>query len=268
MGSNLGSREAYLRGAVEHLRAFADLEILEVSSVYRTAPVGPEQPWYLNAAVRVQSALSPPALLEALLEVERAFGRRRAERWGPRVLDLDLLWAEGVRVESPELSVPHPELLNRAFALAPLVEVCPTADPHYALRLAEIGGPPAESQPFSGQSQGEASEGWAWGRDEADALAAALTLSFGGGAIGGMGWERHEWNFEWGALSVLAQEVRNVVEGGFWPHHFVVGPAQNTNPLVGFGSIETDPLPSLGWKSMELRTRGVGVESRLLLAPP
>lgn len=111
-----------------------DLEVLGqvvgVSALYETDPVGPPQPAYLNAAVRLATPLPPEALLDELLAIEQRQGRKRRERWGPRVLDLDILWISGARVSTSRLQVPHPELQNRAFALLPLLDVAPdAADP-------------------------------------------------------------------------------------------------------------------------------------------
>lgn len=98
------------------------------SSVYETAPVGPPQPDYLNAAVLCETALEPLALFDVMLEIERGLGRVRAEKWGPRTIDLDLLFIEGRSVDDdPRLVVPHPHLLERAFALLPLLDVLPDA---------------------------------------------------------------------------------------------------------------------------------------------
>jgi 2-amino-4-hydroxy-6-hydroxymethyldihydropteridine diphosphokinase len=130
LGANLGQRGETLAAAA---RAIAELgRISAVSSLYQTAPVGgPPQPDFLNAAVRLEYVGDPLALLEALLAIEQHFGRERRERWGPRVLDLDLLWIDGVQVRTATLEVPHPRLAERTFALDPLLDVCPTAtDPH------------------------------------------------------------------------------------------------------------------------------------------
>jgi 2-amino-4-hydroxy-6-hydroxymethyldihydropteridine diphosphokinase len=125
LGANLGDRVATLAGAV---RALARLGTLSaVSAVYETEPVGPPQPAYLNAAVRLSVALAPEELLTELLRIERDAGRERRERWGPRTLDLDILWIRGVVCQSPTLTVPHPELRSRPFALVPLLDVAPEA---------------------------------------------------------------------------------------------------------------------------------------------
>ncbi|MFO7179885.1 MAG: 2-amino-4-hydroxy-6-hydroxymethyldihydropteridine diphosphokinase [Pseudomonadota bacterium] len=125
LGSNVGQREQQLERAVSAIARLG--AVLACSSVYETAPVGPPQPDFLNAAVRLHTTLEPHALLDHLLEIERAAGRERRERWGPRVLDLDVLWISGVVLATERLSVPHPELRRRAFALVPLLDVAPEA---------------------------------------------------------------------------------------------------------------------------------------------
>ena len=139
LGANLGGRQEALSAAIS---ACADLgELWAVSSLYESDPVGPPQPEFLNAALRLGTELRPEALLERLLAVERAAGRERRERWGPRPLDLDILWIEGLSVASEGLSVPHPRLTERAFALLPLLDVAPDArDPRTGEPYAEIAG--------------------------------------------------------------------------------------------------------------------------------
>jgi 2-amino-4-hydroxy-6-hydroxymethyldihydropteridine diphosphokinase len=102
-------------------------EVSVCSAVYESAPVGPPQGDYLNAALRAEADLEPEALLDELLLIERQCGRERRVRWGPRTLDLDLLWIDGVRVETPRLTVPHPDLARRPFAILPLLDVAPGA---------------------------------------------------------------------------------------------------------------------------------------------
>jgi 2-amino-4-hydroxy-6-hydroxymethyldihydropteridine diphosphokinase len=143
LGSNLGDRRALLAEAVRALSALGTLG--RVSPLYETTPVGPPQPMFLNAALSLTSELLPLALLDALLDVERRLGRVRLERWGPRLVDLDILWIAGGAFDSPRLTVPHPELRRRAFALRPLLDVRPDAtDPRdgvsYLDVLARLGG--------------------------------------------------------------------------------------------------------------------------------
>jgi 2-amino-4-hydroxy-6-hydroxymethyldihydropteridine diphosphokinase len=124
-GANLGDRLATMRAAARELGSVAFTEA--TSHVYATAAVGPPQPDYLNAAALVRCAGSPESLLDALLSIERRLGRVRAEKWGPRTIDLDVLWIDGTVVDTPRLTVPHPRLRERAFALAPMLELVPNA---------------------------------------------------------------------------------------------------------------------------------------------
>jgi 2-amino-4-hydroxy-6-hydroxymethyldihydropteridine diphosphokinase len=127
LGANLGDPERTLAAAAEELSRLPDVALHRRSSLYAAAPVGPSQPEFRNAVVSLLTPLAPPALLAALLDIERAHGRVRTERWGPRVLDLDiLLWGNRV-VDEPGLHVPHPELHRRRFALEPLAELDPGA---------------------------------------------------------------------------------------------------------------------------------------------
>jgi 2-amino-4-hydroxy-6-hydroxymethyldihydropteridine diphosphokinase len=129
LGSNLGDRLAHLQGAVDSLRQL-DPALL-VSSVYETAPVGgpAEQGPYLNAVVRLATVLSPRELLEQARRLEQAAHRVRVVKDGPRTLDVDLLFVEGVRLEEKDLVVPHPRMYERAFVLAPLEELAPELVP-------------------------------------------------------------------------------------------------------------------------------------------
>jgi len=125
LGANLGDRQSTLEVAAGELGRLGRL--VSRSRLYETEPVGPPQPKYLNAAVRLECSLEPRALLAELHAIERRAGRVRRERWGPRVLDLDILWVAGHTVDSEELVIPHPELTRRAFALLPLLDVAPEA---------------------------------------------------------------------------------------------------------------------------------------------
>jgi 2-amino-4-hydroxy-6-hydroxymethyldihydropteridine diphosphokinase len=127
IGSNLGDREENVRRAVELLGADPHIEVVAVSALRETDPVGLlEQPDFVNAAARVRTDLSPRQLLDRLLEVERELGRvRTGERYGPRTIDLDLLLYGQEVVEEPGLRVPHPRLAERRFALEPLLDLDP-----------------------------------------------------------------------------------------------------------------------------------------------
>ena len=128
LGSNLGDRRATLRRALELLAAEPDVELVTVSAVRETEPVGlADQPRFLNAVAAVETPLPPRALLERLLAVEVALGRTRTgPRFGPRTIDLDLLLHGDAVVDEPGLTVPHPRLHERRFVLEPLAEL----DPH------------------------------------------------------------------------------------------------------------------------------------------
>ena len=137
LGSNLGSRAALLRASIDLLSACEGIEVRAVAPVRVTAPVGPPQPAYFNTAVLVHTELAPAALLAACLAVERRLHRTRTQRWGARTIDLDVLWIDGVTVHTATLDVPHPELLARGFALAPLIDLVPDArDPRDGTTLA------------------------------------------------------------------------------------------------------------------------------------
>jgi len=137
LGSNLGDRGALLGRARVELALLGQVQA--ASSLYETTPVGPPQPMFLNAAIRLSTSLEPAGLLAALLGIERQLGRVRRERWGPRSIDLDILWIDGTVVDSEDLTVPHPELRRRAFALRPLLDVAPHAtDPRDGIAYREV----------------------------------------------------------------------------------------------------------------------------------
>jgi 2-amino-4-hydroxy-6-hydroxymethyldihydropteridine diphosphokinase len=125
LGANLGPCVDTLAQAAEQLGAVG--AVLARSQLYRTAPIGPEQPDFYNAAVLLETPQTPATLLASLLTMERHAGRIRDVRWGPRLLDLDILWISGVSCCEPNLVVPHPRLRERAFALRPLLDVAPDA---------------------------------------------------------------------------------------------------------------------------------------------
>jgi len=129
LGANLGAREDTLRRALEILGDEAGVELVAVSSFRETDPVGVvAQPRFVNAVAAVETTLAPGELLDVLLRIERGLGRTRGgTRWGPRVVDLDLLLYGDDVVDEPGLNVPHPRLHERRFALEPLVELEPSA---------------------------------------------------------------------------------------------------------------------------------------------
>jgi 2-amino-4-hydroxy-6-hydroxymethyldihydropteridine diphosphokinase len=126
LGANLGDPERALAEAAEALGTFPETSLVGRSSLYAAAPLGAAQPEFRNAVVELVTPEAPEGLLRRLLAVEQAQGRIRRERWGPRVLDLDiLLWGERI-LSLPELRIPHPELHRRRFVLEPLAEVDPS----------------------------------------------------------------------------------------------------------------------------------------------
>ena len=126
IGSNMGSPLANCQEALTRLEDHAGISVIGQSSFYETEPIGIlEQNWFINAAAQVSTGLEPVSLLEALLEIEIAMGRIRTEKWGPRIIDLDLLLYEDEVIQTPRLEIPHPEMNGRRFVLAPLNELAP-----------------------------------------------------------------------------------------------------------------------------------------------
>lgn len=126
LGSNLGDRLAYLRAGLAGISALEHGCVVAVSSVYESDPVGLEdQPRFLNAALSLRTDATPVSLLRSLLHVEDGQGRERTQRWGPRTLDLDLLLYGGCVLQTDQLTLPHPRLMERCFALVPLNEIAP-----------------------------------------------------------------------------------------------------------------------------------------------
>lgn len=125
LGSNLGDSCAVVETALKILAATPGIILERQSHLYRTAPVGPPQPDYINACTVVATKLEPQALLTTLLAIEQQFGRVRLERWGPRLLDLDLLLYDDQILDTPSLQLPHPRMHERAFVLVPLAEIAP-----------------------------------------------------------------------------------------------------------------------------------------------
>ena len=123
LGSNLGSRLANLQRAVDVLATTPGVQVVRSSRIYETAPVGPSQPDFLNAVVEVATDLEPHGLLGACAAVESELHRVREIRWGPRTIDVDLLNFGEVLIDTPNLTIPHPRMHERAFVLAPLLEL-------------------------------------------------------------------------------------------------------------------------------------------------
>ncbi|SFF43359.1 2-amino-4-hydroxy-6-hydroxymethyldihydropteridinediphosphokinase [Paenibacillus algorifonticola] len=130
LGSNVGDRQQLLLQAIQQLSGRPDIEVLRVSGVYETDPVGyTDQPPFLNMAIAVRTTLSPLALLHVLLDTEQQLGRVRDIRWGPRTIDLDLLLYADVVMDGEELTLPHPRMMERSFVLVPLGDVIEQSHP-------------------------------------------------------------------------------------------------------------------------------------------
>ncbi|MBP7930008.1 MAG: 2-amino-4-hydroxy-6-hydroxymethyldihydropteridine diphosphokinase [Acidimicrobiia bacterium] len=125
LGSNLGDRTAHLQRAINGLDRHPEIDVVASSQVYETEPIGPDQPDFLNAVIEVETTLSGADLLLACQEQEDLAGRVRVERWGPRTLDVDVLYLGDETINTADLIVPHPRIEERGFVLAPLRDVAP-----------------------------------------------------------------------------------------------------------------------------------------------
>ncbi len=126
IGSNLGDRVANCRQAIEAIAAEKENKIVACSPFYLTEPVGKkDQNWFVNAVILVETTLSPHRLMEFLMNVEKNMGRERKERWGPRIIDLDILLYENLICQEDNLHIPHPEMAKRRFVLLPLKDIAP-----------------------------------------------------------------------------------------------------------------------------------------------
>ncbi|MEW6444277.1 MAG: 2-amino-4-hydroxy-6-hydroxymethyldihydropteridine diphosphokinase [bacterium] len=159
IGSNVGDRRHYLEGSLRWLLAHEQNRLHKCSSVYETEPFGVrDQGWFLNCVAQLDTALPLKELFRMLQQAEAAFGRERTRRWGPRTLDLDLLFFDDLVYQDPTLTVPHPGIPNRRFVLEPLFEIDPdlihpnlhlsirgllerVADP---CRVVRVAGPPCQ----------------------------------------------------------------------------------------------------------------------------
>lgn len=159
LGSNLGDRAANLRRAVDAVAALSDTAVERLSDVYETRPWGPvSQPDFLNLAAAISTTLGPEQLLRGLQAIETALGRVRKVRWGPRTIDIDILLYGETHLASPELTLPHPRMLERAFVLVPLAEIAPdlmvagrsVAD--HLRSLGDVSGQVRRLGPLRGQS--------------------------------------------------------------------------------------------------------------------
>ena len=126
LGSNLGDKGANLRDALARLAALPETLILKVSPFYRTAPWGrTDQDWFVNACAIGETGLDPQTLIRAVKDIEATLGRIPGERWGPRLIDVDILYMDDLQVDQTNLKIPHPSLFDRAFVLLPLADIAP-----------------------------------------------------------------------------------------------------------------------------------------------
>ena len=245
VGSNLGAREAAIRAARVLLHARDGIRVTAVSPIYETEPLGPPQPRYLNAALRLETDRSPAELLSALLRTERRLGRRRDadQRWGPRSIDLDLLWDQCGPHESPGLRVPHRELHNRDFALAPLLDVAPELVEVFRRSLERQGGAP----PRWGRNARVVVETSPRGFDvdvEADSLADACALSIGHGVRAGRPWSTLHRSIESG-VEEFSNAVRDVLQTGFSIHRATMSHCSKSQWVLEFhGACMGNPPPT------------------------
>ena len=124
IGSNLGTPEENCTKAIEKISSTKDIKIISKSSFYQTEPIGGvQQDWFVNSAIKIKTNLSPTHLLSALLNIESAMGRTREEKWGPRLIDLDLLFYGNLILGKKGLTLPHPEIQKRKFVLIPMSEI-------------------------------------------------------------------------------------------------------------------------------------------------
>ena len=140
LGSNMGDKIANLNKAIEELGKVPGNKVLAVSSFYKTEPVGGvEQDWFVNAAAEIETSLTPRELLNKLLYIEKNLGRVRDARWGPRVIDLDILLYDDLVMNEEGLSIPHPYLHERGFVLVPLAEIAPKViHPKFKKSISEL----------------------------------------------------------------------------------------------------------------------------------
>lgn len=126
LGSNIGDKIANIHKAVEKLGKIPGNRVLAVSSFYKTEPVGDvEQDWFVNVVAKLETGLAPKDLLYTLLDIERSLGRVREVRWGPRVIDLDILLYDDLVLDEEGLAIPHPRMHERGFVLVPFAEIAP-----------------------------------------------------------------------------------------------------------------------------------------------
>lgn len=138
-GSNLGDREGHFKKTLGALKETRGILVIRHSSLREYPPLGPPQPHYLNGVIEIQTSLAPEELLEQLHRIEASLGRTREAHWGPRTVDLDILFFGNMILDTANLKIPHPGACERRFVLQPLAELCPElVDPGSEKRISEI----------------------------------------------------------------------------------------------------------------------------------
>ncbi|MEW5953904.1 MAG: 2-amino-4-hydroxy-6-hydroxymethyldihydropteridine diphosphokinase [Bacillota bacterium] len=139
IGSNLGDMEENIRQSLVLLARDERLKLIRLAPLYRTEPMGfVYQDWFLNTVLELEAKLRPADLLYLLQDIEDRMGRLRTIHWGPRVIDLDILWYDGQVVNEPDLVIPHPEMQRRAFVMVPLADLEPDLELAGGKRAAEL----------------------------------------------------------------------------------------------------------------------------------
>ena len=142
LGSNLGQREDNLKTAINALDKLNVIEVKVASQIYETEPIGNiAQPKFMNMAAEIETVLEPLELLKAIKKIEKNMGRKPSERWGPRVIDIDIVLWDNLVIETDLLTIPHPQYRKRAFVLMPMREIAPDAvDPVTGKTVSELIG--------------------------------------------------------------------------------------------------------------------------------
>ncbi len=138
LGSNLNDPHNQIKSAIKEINNLSNVTLVKQSSLYQTPPIGPKQPDFINAALKIKTSLSPHELLSAMQTIEQAHHRVREIHWGPRTLDIDVLLYENLSINSEKLTIPHPFMDQRAFVLIPLLEIAPELTTTQHGVLAEI----------------------------------------------------------------------------------------------------------------------------------
>ncbi|MCS5709452.1 2-amino-4-hydroxy-6-hydroxymethyldihydropteridine diphosphokinase [Candidatus Berkiella cookevillensis] len=125
LGSNLEDPVYQVKSAIDEISQIKDITLQHQSSLYQTKPLGPKQPDFVNAVISILTSLRPMELLDTLLNIEASRGRKREIKWGPRILDCDILLYGNQSIQIPALTVPHPEMTKRSFVLIPFFEIAP-----------------------------------------------------------------------------------------------------------------------------------------------